>query len=267
MTTVRDKWESSNAYDVFMGRWSRLVANEFLEWIEPRAKIRWLDLGCGTGALTGAILAQANPGWILGCDPSEALLTLARNRFQDQRVDFLAASGGAMPLITGAFDAVVSGLALNFVPNPEAAINSLAEVLTPGGLLAAYVWDYAEGMRFLRIFWDAAATMDASATQYDEGDRFPLCAPEPLSTLFQGAGLEQVEVIDLEIPTLFDNFADYWEPFLGGTGPAPSYVASLGMERRRQLRETLRERLRTNDDGRIELTARAWAVRGTIGRI
>jgi SAM-dependent methyltransferase len=161
------------------------------------------------------------------------------------------------------FDAVVSGLTLNFVPEPDRAAAELARVAAPGGVVAAYVWDYAEGMAMMRYFWDAATALDPAAAELDEGRRFPLCQPDALGRLWTGAGLADVEVRAIEVPTRFADFDDYWTPFLGGQGPAPGYVMSLDEERRDALRDLLHARLPSAQDGSIPLTARAWAVRGT----
>ncbi|GAA3447756.1 hypothetical protein Pve01_63180 [Planomonospora venezuelensis] len=160
---------------------------------------------------------------------------------------------------------MVSGLALNFVPEPRRAAAELARVVAPGGVAAAYVWDYAEGMAMMRYFWDAAAALDPAAAGLDEGRRFSWCRPEPLGRLWEEAGLGGVEVRAVEVPTAFADFDDYWEPFLGGQGTAPGYVASLAGEQRLALRDLLRSRMPYGPDGSIRLTARAWAVRGTAG--
>jgi SAM-dependent methyltransferase len=157
------------------------------------------------------------------------------------------------------YDAAVSGLVLNFLRSPANALRSLHAALRPGGLLAAYVWDYGGRMEFLRTFWDSAVALDPAAAELDEGLRFPLCRPEALVELFRAARLRSVEVTGLEIETSFPDFGSFWSPFLGGTGPAPSYVASLRPDARERLREHLRERL---SPGPIHLTARAWAARG-----
>ncbi|MFE9444488.1 hypothetical protein ACFYO2_37160 [Streptomyces sp. NPDC006602] len=134
--------------------------------------------------------------------------------------------------------------------------------MRPGGLVAAYVWDYAGGMEFLRHFWDAAIAVDPSARALDEGVRFPLCRPEPLRELWTEAGLVETTATPIEVPTRFAGFADLWDPFLAGQGPAPGYAAALSPDVRALLRETLREAVPTGPDGTIELKARAWAVRG-----
>jgi hypothetical protein len=155
----------------------------------------------------------------------------------------------------------VSGLVLNFLPDPEEAVACIRERLRQGGTVAAYVWDYAEGMEFLRLFWDEAVAFDPRTVVLDEGKRFPLCEASAVASLFRRGGVAQVETHALEIPTEFQTFDDYWMPFLRGTGPAPSYVESLDGPSRERLRERLERRLPVGIDGRIHLRARAWAVR------
>jgi SAM-dependent methyltransferase len=159
------------------------------------------------------------------------------------------------------FDVVVSGLVLNFVPQAESAVAEMARVIRPGGTVGAYVWDYAEGMGLMRHFWDAAGVLDPKAKELDEGRRFRLCKPEPLRRLFLSAGLEKADVHAIEVATRFRDFDDYWSPFLGGQGPAPSYAMSLSQERRGELRERIRGSLPSDPEGGIPLTARTWAIR------
>jgi hypothetical protein len=159
---------------------------------------------------------------------------------------------------------VVSGLVLNFVPDQRAALREMARVAGKAGTIAAYVWDYAGGMQLMRHFWDVAAELDPDAAKLDEGVRFPLCRPQALEQLFAGAGLEGVEVRPIDTPTPFAGFDDYWQPFLGGQGPAPAYAMSLDETARTRLRDRLRERLPSEADGSIPLTARAWAARARV---
>jgi len=257
-----DVWASGDAYEAYVGRWSRLVARDFLRRLDQPAGRRWLDAGCGTGALTTAVLAVADPAEVVGVDPSEGFLAKARERITDPRAEFHIADAQALPLPDNDFDVVVSGLAINFVPDPGRALAEFARVVRPGGVVAAYVWDYAEGMQLMRRFWDAAADVDPAAARFNEGSRFPLCRPEPLRDLWTQAGFIDVAVEAIDIPTVFADFEDYWSPFLGGQGPGPAYAMSLPEQRRDELRELLRERLPQAADGTIALTARAWAVRG-----
>jgi len=221
-----------------------------------------LDVGCGTGALAETILALAAPSEVVGIDPSPAYIAFARDRVNDPRVRFEVGDTQALQAASATFDAVVAGLVLNFVPEPDKALSEMVRVARPGGVVAAYVWDYAEGMQMMRHFWDAAGTLDPRARELDEGRRFTLCNPKPLTDLFQTAGLEKVEVRAIDVPTVFRDFDDYWLPFLGGQAPAPGYAMSLREERRAALRERIRAGLPTNSQGEHHLIARAWAVRG-----
>ena len=257
----RDVWVEGAAYEKYMGRWSAPVAAAFVEQLGVPAGRRWLDVGCGTGVLTAAVVAAADPHDVTGLDPSPGFV--ARARRQVDRARFTVGSATALPFPHGRFDATVGGLMLNFVPEPTVAVAELTRVTAPGGVVAAYVWDYAGGMGMLRSFWDAVVRLDPTAAALDEGTRFPLCRPEPLRALWTGTGMEEVAVGEIEVPVVFADFDDYWLPFLGGQGPAPTYVASLDDARRAALRDMLAERLPTADDGSIPLRARAWTVRGT----
>ncbi|MGI8331818.1 class I SAM-dependent methyltransferase [Actinomadura scrupuli] len=262
---AQEVWSAGDAYEAYVGRWSRPVAEVFLHWLEVPAGRSWLDVGCGTGALTGTVLALADPARVVGVDTSEGFLAGARARITDPRSAFHAGDARSLPFPDRSFDAVVSGLALNFVPGPGDAAAELARVTAPGGVAAAYVWDYAEGMAMLRYFWDAAVALDPAAAERDEGRRFPMCRPEALGGLWADAGLEHVTVRAIEVPTVFADFDDYWRPFLGGQGPAPGYLTSLTEDHRRGLRNLLGDRLPSGPDGSVPLTARAWAVRGVAG--
>lgn len=191
---VSDTWERGDPYERYVGRWSRRVAPRFLSWLALPPGQRWLDVGCGTGALCAAIADQCSPASLAGAEPSEGFL-----------------------------------------------------------------------MELMRVFWDAAVALNPAAAALDEGLRFPLCRPDALEQLFAGAGLKEVATVALDVPTPFDSFDDYWQPFLGGQGPAPAYTMSLDEVARARLREQLRQRLPVRPDGSIALTARAWAVRATSG--
>jgi SAM-dependent methyltransferase len=254
-------WASGAAYEPYVGRWSRLVAREFLAWLGMPAGGCWLDLGCGTGALGQTVLA-AGPAAVVGVDSSAGYAGYARGQTADPRAGFVVGDARALPLRDGVCDAAVSGLVLNFVPAPERAVAEMARVTRPGGTVAAYVWDYAGEMQLMRQFWDAAAALDPAARDLDEGRRFPLCQPGPLAALFRAAGLRAVATRAIDVPTVFRDFDDYWSPFRGGQGPAPGYAMALDEGRRAALCERIRAGLPVATDGSIRLVARAWAVRG-----
>jgi SAM-dependent methyltransferase len=257
-----ETWDRGEALERYVGRWSRLVAREFLGWLGVPPGRRWLDVGCGAGAVTAAILREAAPAAVDGVDRSEAYVADARARVTDPRARFGVGDAQALPTPPAPYDAVVSGLLLNFVPAPERALAEMARVARPGGAVAAYVWDYAGRMELMRHFWDAAVALDPAAGPLDEGRRFPLCRPEALAALFRSGGLDQVETRAIDVPTTFRDFDDYWAPFLGGQGPAPGYAMALDPDRRAALRDRIREGLPIRADGSIHLTARAWAARG-----
>jgi SAM-dependent methyltransferase len=258
----KDSWASADDYEVYVGRWSRLVAREFLKWLSVPAGSQWLDVGCGTGVLSQTILQFAEPASVKGIDRSESFIAFAKEHTQDSRVQFDVGDAETLIADSGTFDAAVSGLVLNFIPQPERAVAEMTRVTRPGGVVGAYVWDYAGKMQMMRHFWDAAIALDPNASELDQGRRFHICNPDALSQLFESAGLQNVEVRPIEVSTVFRDFDDYWSPFLGGQGPAPSYLMSLSDERRAELRERIRAALPFASDGSIPLVARAWAVRG-----
>jgi SAM-dependent methyltransferase len=253
-------WAVGAAYEPYVGRWSRVVAKEFLAWLNVKQEARWLDVGCGTGALSQTILGQAQPKGVTGVDSSEGFVNYARQQTSDSTANFVVGDARAVPFPDESYDVAVSGLVLNFVPEPEKAVAEMARVTKPGGSVAAYVWDYAGKMELMRYFWDAAVALDPEVL--DEGKRFPLCQPEPLTELFRKVGLERTEVRAIDAPTVFRDFDDYWSPFLGGQGTAPGYAMSLSEEKRDALKDYLHSRLPIKSDGSIDLVARAWAIRG-----
>ncbi|HUC49534.1 MAG TPA: class I SAM-dependent methyltransferase [Xanthobacteraceae bacterium] len=257
-----DVWQIGQAYENYVGRWSRPVAAAFVDWLGLPAHRRWLDVGCGTGALTEIILSHAAPTDVTGIDSSEGFIAHARRHLRDPRVNLQLGNAEAMPFPEGTFDAVVSGLVVNFVPHPQNAIAEMRRTLHAGGTAAVYVWDYAGEMQLMRYFWDSAVALDPNALTLKETRQFSICKPEPLLALFEDGGFDRCECRNIDVSTVFGNFDEYWSPFLGGQGSAPTYCSSLSDERRSRLRDQLRATLPIDRDGAIRLTARAWAVRG-----
>ncbi|WP_114972450.1 class I SAM-dependent methyltransferase [Rhodoferax ferrireducens] len=264
MGEISDSWNKGDAYERYVGRWSRLVAHEFLDWLNPPPSLRWLDVGCGTGALTAAIWEKCQPGELIGIDPSEGFLTNARTRL-DGHATFHVANALDIPLPGSAVDVVVSGLVLNFVPDTTRGLAEMRRTSVAGGTIAAYVWDYADKMELMRYFWDAAVELDSAVRELDEDVRFPLCHPDALELAFRDAKLSAIRVRPIDIATRFLDFDDYWAPFLGGQGSAPTYAMSLDEASRNKLRDRIRQRLPTESDGSIALIARAWAIQGRVG--
>ena len=260
-TQPNDSWNRGDPYERYVGRWSQLVANDFLAWLNLPPSLRWLEVGCGTGALTAAIAEKCRPARLIGIDPSEGFLAKARTRLET-KATFHVADASGIPLQDSEVDAVVSGLVLNFVPNLVFGLAEMRRVTIAGGTVAAYVWDYAGRMDLMRHFWDAAVDLNVEARELDEGVRFPLCRPDALENAFRQANLSAIRVTPIDIDTRFRDFDDYWNPFLGGQGPAPSYAMSLDEGSRNRLRDRIRERLPIEPDGSIPLVARAWAIEG-----
>ena len=258
----REVLASGQSYEPFVGRWSRAVAKEFLRWLGVPSERRWLDVGCGTGALAETILTSASPAAITAVDPSAAFIEFAHQQISDPRVTFRVGDAQALPVETASVDAVVSGLVLNFIPDPRKALSEMKRAVMQGGLVALYVWDYAGEMQMLRYFWDAAAALNPSASELDEGQRFPICRPEGLDELLKAVGLGDTEVRSIDVATVFVDFDDYWSPFLGGQGAAPAYAMSLSEDERLALREHIRQSLPVERDGSIHCIARAWAAKG-----
>lgn len=262
-TLISDTWVRGDPYEQYVGRWSRRVAPQFLSWLNIPAHRRWLDVGCGTGALSAAILDQCSPVSVAGVEPSEGFLEKAKEQL-GARVLLRRGSAAEIPLDDRSVDVTVSGLVLNFVPDGRAAVSEMARVTAAGGTIGAYVWDYAGKMELMRHFWDAAVELNPDAAKLDEGARFPVCRPEALTELFASAGLRGTEVTAIDITTSFASFEDYWRPFLGGQGPAPAYAMALDEAARARLRDRIRERIPLQADGSISLTARAWAIRAAV---
>lgn len=263
---MTDRWAKGEAYERYLGRWTAEVAPLFVRWVGSASPVHWLDVGCGTGALTRAILEFDTRNTLLsiGADPSQGFVRTARALVEDRRARFVVAPAEQLPFGTGAFDAVVSGLVLNFLLDPHRGLREMIRVCRPGGTVAGYVWDYTGQMWLLRHFWESAFDLVPEARDLKEVGRFALCRPEPLRELFAAADLSEIQVEPLGSTAEFRDFDDYWEPFLAGQGAAPSFVVSLPEPTRLALAEVLRQRLPARADGSITLALQVWAVRGRV---
>jgi SAM-dependent methyltransferase len=257
-----DSWKSGIDYERYMGRWSALIGRQFLDWLEVPAGRTWLDVGCGTGSLTTLILETRAPADIFAIDASPAFISHAQSRLTDPRIHFKVGLAQSLELEPSSVDVVVSGLVLNFVPDPMAALREMRRVARPGGEIGVFAWDYAQGMQMLRRFWDAGIALDPACRELDEGPLFPVCREGQLEVFAREAGITDVQPGSIEALTRFSDFDDYWEPFLGNVGPGGAYVKSLSEPARNQLKERLRETLPIDADGSITLSARAWAIKG-----
>lgn len=258
---MHDAWNSGDPYDYFMGRWSRRVAQSFLQWLSPKANQRWLNVGCGSGALSETAANDYNPSRLMAIDQSAGFVETTRKRLGSDAICRVG-DALALPLNDTSVEISVAGLLLNFLPEPEGALSEMRRVTIPGGTVAVYIWDYPGRMEFLQHFWDAAVELDPGASDKHESRRFPNATRESLAAELDRAGLDEIATTAIDIDTPFTDFQDYWQPFLGGQGPAPTYVQSLDPAARKHLQAALEERLPFQADGSLSLRAHAWAARG-----
>ena len=258
-----DTWSAGEAYERYMGRWSRRIAEDFVRWLDVAPGLAWLDVGCGTGALTGAIAQITAPSSVLAVDPSADFLAFATSRVADPRVTFAQGEAERLPCESGAIDVIVSGLALNFVPDPVAALREMQRVAAPGGRIAFYVWDYpGRSPAFVDAFWQAAVGLDPDAVLLHEVRRFSMCTETRLRAILTESGLSEARLDRVEGRTDFASFEDFWEPFTLGAGPAPGYCRSLSTARQAALRDALANRF--GQGGGISLPAAAWAAQAFV---
>ena len=260
-----EPWNNEEAYELRVGRWSRLVALDFLAWLELGRGLRWLDVGAGTGALSAAIAGRCSPALLVALDRGIADLRYGRARRSDGGAARVVGDACALPLRSGSFDAVVAGLSLNFLPDPVPAIRALGRLTADRrGVVAAYVWDFGGEMQPHRRFWDAAIALDPSAARYDQANKFPLCRPGALEVAFAAAGLRHIESRTIDVWAEFRDFEDLWRPFVIGDGSVVDYARSLSEDHRHELRERMRDSVDADATGRITLLARAFAARGVV---
>jgi SAM-dependent methyltransferase len=259
---------NAESYERFMGRWSRLVAERLVDFAQLPESGHVLDIGSGTGSLGFEIARRKPRVRVTGIDPSREYVEYAAsqassgpNKFGD-RTAFRTGDAQAMPFGDGEFDACVSLLVFNFIPDPAKALKEARRVTRAGGPISAAVWDYGSGMKMLRVFWDAAVGLNPAAEKLDE-KRMRLCRAGELDGLWRDAGLRDVQERPLDIEMRFASFEDYWAPFLLGQGPAGAYVRSSNANTVQALRDAVKARLRIKaEDAAIVLPARVWAVRG-----
>ena len=254
------------AYEIFLGRWTQLLAPHFLDFAAFAPEGALLDVGTGTGSLAYAMAARWPSRRILGVDVAEPYIAYARSKATGAAPEFKIADASALPHSDGAFAGAAAQLVLNFVPNAAAAAKELRRVTRRGGTVAAAVWDFRGGLVYQRMFWDTAAGIDPHAG--DARDRLfsgALALPDGLPNLFRNAGLTDVQRGSLTIRMTYANFEDYWQPLLGGQGPVGTYIIALDDSRRRRIEDAVRRAFYSGSpDGERSLTATAWAVRGTV---
>lgn len=252
----------ASAYEGYIGRWSRVVAGDFLDWLDLAEHGTWCDIACGTGALAIAILERCAPTRVDASDPDEVRIAFARRTVTDPRARFVVGDALEIAADDDTYDAVVSGLGFPQIRDTQGALAEFRRVTKPGGIVAGYLWDFDGAMQILRYFWDAAAEFEAEAESEDDSERYAICNPDRLDAAWRAAGFSGVTVRAIDGRARFEHFDDFWTPFLSGDSPAQTHVQSLDEHRRSALRERLRAKLPIAHDGSIELVTRAWAAKG-----
>lgn len=257
-------FSEASAYEQFMGRWSRELAPLFVRFAGVRNGDVVLDLGSGTGRLSGAVASAAPAARVTGVDPAAAYVAFAQATRASERVAFEVGDARRLRFADGTFDCALSLLVMNFIPEPAKAVAELKRVTRHDGTVAAAVWDYSAGMEMLRVFWDAAISLAPADDRKDER-HMPLSRRGELGRLWHSQHLRDVVEEDLTIEMRFASFDDYWVPFTLEQGPAGAYVARLSPAQRSELRARLRQRWQADGfEGPFTLTAKAWAVRGIV---
>ncbi|MBA3824086.1 MAG: methyltransferase domain-containing protein [Ktedonobacterales bacterium] len=258
------RWTNGEAYDPYMGRWSHAVAAQFLPWLAVPKHATWVDVGSGTGVVIRALLDAQEPTRVMGIDRSAAYLAFAQHHITDPRVAWVVGEAEHLPVADASWDVVVAGLLVNFVPHPDQAVREWRRVVRSQGTVAAYVWDYVDGMPLNQVFWAAVAQLQPDPQVEEERHQFDQWQPSVLTHLWQEAGLVDIQTTSIHLPMVFADFADFWTPFLGGQGTAPEYYQALPETMRIHLRETLHAALPLRADGSLHLAARAWAIQGRV---
>lgn len=258
---MNPKWTDAAGYESYVGRWSRVIAPSFLQWLGAPSGSRWLDVGCGTGALASAIIANSRPASLTCLDNSQPYLLHATDRLSDELVAFDTGDATALPYPDGSFDVVVSGLLINFV-DWDVCVAEQRRVAVANGLVGAYVWDYAGEYELIRYFWDAAKEVDPLAVAHDPGLRFPVCRTEALSELFARHRLRTIRSARLFATATFLNFDEYWQALDVRQGSLAEYLASIDAMTRGAVRARLEAMVPRHPTGALQLKLSAIAVVG-----
>lgn len=258
--TNQIRFDDGAAYERYMGEWSRLAGETFLDWLAPKSGLRWLDVGCGNGAFTEMLVERCAPISVQGIDPSEAQLAFARTRPAARAAQFRQGDAMALPFPDDAFDAAVMPLVIFFVPDPATGVAEMARVVSPGGVVTAYAWDM-EGGGF--PYEALQAEMRGMGVAVPTPPNPGASRMEAMRELWTGAGLDSVETREINVRRTFNDFDDYWTTVLGGPSVGPQ-LASMASDDIALLKARMRTRLPADAAGHIACSARANAVKGRV---
>ena len=254
------RFEDGSAYERYMGKWSQLAGDTFLDWLGPKPGLRWLDVGCGNGAFTEMVVERCAPASVHGIDPSEGQLAYARTRPPLANVQFHQGDAMALPFGDDEFDAAVMPLVIFFVPDPAKGVAEMARVVCPGGLVAAYAWDMVGGAFPYAVLLEELRGLGVEVPVPPSNDASRL---EVMRELWTGAGLDAIDTRVITVQRTFANFDDYWTT-IHSSPSASSRLAAMTFEDSARLRSRLLARLPADATGRITYSARANAVTGRV---
>ncbi len=261
MAETKISFDDGAAYERFMGRWSRTVGDIFLQWLAPPPNVRWLDLGCGTGAFTELVLDNCSPGEIVAVDPAKAQIEQVRRLPLAQRADFQVADAMALPFPDGNFDIVASALVINFIPERAKALAEMHRVARPGGVVTGYVWDFSSGLspnaRVQRAVRSIGGNLPPIAGTADS-------TLDRLHAMFAAAGLTDIATTMIDVEQTYRDFDDFWDAQTPSFMPAAKAIAALPENERARLRDSVRAGLPTNTDGSVTHSARANAIKARV---
>jgi ubiquinone/menaquinone biosynthesis C-methylase UbiE len=249
------------AYERLMGRWSRLVGETFLDWLDVPKGLRWLDVGCGNGAFTEELIARCAPSAVIAIDPSDDQLAYARTRRGAKTADFRVGDAQKLAFDAGSFDVAVMALVISFLPDPAQAAAEMARVVRPGGWVATYMWDIPSGGAPTDPIY---VTMESLGKTSARPANPMISRREAMQDLWEKAGLESIDTQVIRIPVVYSDFDDFWDSNTVLIGPQGKLIAGMSMSAREQLRTDLRDRLPTASDGRIVYESFANAVKGRV---
>jgi SAM-dependent methyltransferase len=254
-------FSDGKAYERFMGRWSRLAGEKFLDWLDPPKGLRWVDVGCGNGAFTEVLIARCAPSAVTGIDPSDGQIAFARTRPGVKAAEFRVGDAQSLPFGDASFDAASMALVISFVPDPVKAAREMARVVKRGGWVATYMWDVLAGGLPIQPIYAALKSLGIDAPLPPGSIN---ATHDNMRTVWEMAGLQSIDMQTIRIPVIYPDFDDFWESTSAPVGPTGSLIAGLSPSVREQYKMRLREQLPIGADGRIAYEGFANAAKGRV---